>query len=152
MRRLFLAGGALVALDQATKSMFESQKAILSDFFAIKYSQNTGAAFGMLSGRNSLVAILNLAILLLVMHYYYTVRKSKQVLLKSGLVLLFAGAAGNLIDRLMLGYVRDFIAVWVWPTFNLADAFSTVGAALIAVHLLKEEYPGIKRKIKRLAP
>lgn len=148
MRRLLLTSGALVALDQATKSLFENQRAILSDFFAIKYSQNTGAAFSILSGHNNLIAALNAAVLILVTNYYYTIRKKKEPLLKPGLILLFAGAAGNLIDRLMLGYVRDFIAVWIWPTFNLADAFSSIGAALIVLYLLKEEYPNIKKKIK----
>jgi len=150
MRRLLLTSGALVAIDQATKSLFENQRAILSDFFAIKYSQNTGAAFSILSGHNTLVTILNSAILLLIAHYYYTIRKRKEPLLKQGLILLFAGAAGNLIDRLMLGYVRDFIAIWIWPTFNLADTFSTIGATLIIMYILKEEYPNIKKKIKNL--
>ncbi len=147
MKRLLLAGGAIVAIDQATKKLFENKSILATKFFSIKYTQNTGAAFGILEGGNNWLLLVNIAVLIFVTYYYYTIQKTKDALLKLGLIFIFAAAAGNLIDRLFLGYVRDFISVWIWPTFNIADASGCIGAALLIIYMIKEEYPKIRKKI-----
>ncbi len=151
MKKLFLTGTALVILDQLTKSAFYKQWAILTQFLAIKYHENTGAAFGILPNSTTLLAAIGAAVLVTIAFYYHRLSRKREPsrLLSFGLLLLFAGTAGNLIDRVYLGYVRDFIAVWIWPTFNLADAYCTVGAALIIIYLIKEDYPAAIGKMKK---
>ncbi len=138
MKRLFLTGGALVIIDQALKSSFENTKAILTDNLAIKYAENTGAAFGILEDSTILLSIVSIAALAAIIYYYNKLSRKKSRLPTAGLTFLFAGTAGNLIDRAVLGYVRDYIAIWKWPTFNLADTFSCIGAALIIIYLVKK--------------
>jgi len=99
--------------------------------FRITHSYNTGSAFGMLQGQNTpliLVSFVGIAILLLV----YRSQPRPTDLMRLSLGLQMGGAAGNLLDRLRLGHVTDFIDIGVWPVFNLADASIVTGLALLA--------------------
>ena len=97
--------------------------------------QNTGAAFGMMQGGNLILVVITLLVV------GYILKSWKELCaygpaVKWGLVLILGGALGNLYDRITLGFVVDFIDLRVWPVFNVADSFITVGGVLLAYALL----------------
>jgi signal peptidase II len=137
----------VLALDQFTKylvsiKMTEADpgKEVIRGFFRIRYTENEGIAFGMFSNNDVrwvLVAVSIAAILIVV---YYMIRTPvKNRLLLWSLALLTAGIGGNLVDRIRLGRVIDFLEFYYrsysWPVFNMADTAITIGAALMAIEL-----------------
>ena len=102
----------LIILDQITKYLFAT-------------TINKGAAFGILQGYTTFLIIISLIILTICIYYY----KNKN--LRLPLNFLIAGIIGNLIDRIFLGYVRDFIDLRIWPVFNLADSFNVIGVIIL---------------------
>ncbi|MBO7237746.1 MAG: signal peptidase II, partial [Elusimicrobiaceae bacterium] len=91
--------------------------------------------FGMMQGGNLVLILITLLII------GYILKSWKELctygpLVKWGLVLILGGALGNLYDRITLGFVVDFIDLRVWPVFNAADSFITVGGVLLACSLL----------------
>jgi signal peptidase II len=99
-------------------------------FFRITHTYNTGSAFGLFRDQNTpliLVSFIGITILVLI----YRSQPRPGMLLRLSLGLQMGGAAGNLLDRLRLGHVIDFIDVGAWPVFNLADASIVVGLLLL---------------------
>ncbi len=108
---------------------------IVAPFLHLTYVQNTGAAFGMMQGGNLLLIFVTLFII----GYLFKSWKelsSYGTLVKWGMVLILGGALGNLYDRIALGFVVDFIDLRVWPVFNAADSFITIGGCMLALALL----------------
>jgi len=145
-RRRWLAplfGAALVAgLDQAVKRIVLEVRpdiAVIPGLFSVTFGTNTGVAFGLFRGFPLGVTSLGLAMLVGILAYLVRVAPVAGRLERTGLALLLGGAAGNLIDRFRLGYVVDYLDVYVgeyhWPTFNLADSAITVSVALLALGL-----------------
>ncbi len=103
----------------------------LVDFFTkfyfknVNFVKNTGITFGLFKGNNLLFIFINLIIIAVILYYY---RKEKK--LQFGLDFVLAGALGNLFDRLVHGYVIDFIDLKIWPVFNLADSFIVIGVGI----------------------
>ena len=144
-----------LVLDQWTKVLARTHlqplgpwqsKVIVDNYFDLRYSENTGVAFGMfqrLPGGRIWLTVVALAALLLV--GYYLVRSHpRQSRLHLALGLVGGGAVGNLIDRIAFGRVTDFI-VWKvgtheWPAFNIADAALVVGVALMALDMLLDKH------------
>jgi len=91
---------------------------------------NYGAAFGILQGYKWLLILVSLIVIVFCIKYY------KEY--KIPLSLILAGTIGNLIDRVFLGYVRDFINVGFWPVFNLADSFNVIGVGILIWMLIKK--------------
>ena len=107
-------------------------------FFRITHTYNTGSAFGLFRDQNVpliLVSVVGITVLLLI--YRNQPRPGK--ILRLSLALQLGGAAGNLLDRLRLGHVTDFLDVGLWPVFNLADASIVVGLVLLAWLFLRPE-------------
>ena len=113
--------------------------AVIPGFFNLVHVHNRGAIFGFLShSDNSLIFILltlaSFFAMSLIVYYFFKTPLTEKPLLVS-LSLILAGALGNLIDRVLRGYVIDFLDVyvkkWHWPSFNLADSCITVGALLL---------------------
>ena len=132
---LFIAA-FVVVLDQISKLWIRShllpgESLPEVGFLRLTYAQNTGSAFGLFANQAfllSLVAIVGLVIILL----FYRYLSEFSIFGTMALGLVFGGAAGNLIDRIRLGYVTDFIDVrswhdFHWPAFNVADSAITVG-------------------------
>ena len=133
-----------VILDQLSKlyiiSRFQDRgpMPLIDGFLRIIYSTNTGAAFGMLKSRKWF--LFSMAILLVLAGLIFAVKIIKlKGLYQLGLGLILGGTAGNLIDRVRLGYVVDFIDFSFWPTFNVADIGITVGAVLMIILILKDD-------------
>jgi signal peptidase II len=138
----------VVGLDQLTKHLVVSRLALyeawapiadLSHVFTIHYVTNTGAAFGLFQNGNLffvIVAIIVSAVILL----YYRFVPGGQWFVRLSLGLQLGGALGNLVDRLRMGSVIDFLDFQIWPVFNVADMSIVGGVMLLAFLLLREDY------------
>ena len=116
---------------------------IIDNFFYFTYAHNTGVAWGMLAGHLWLFIIVALISAVLMIIFFKRTRE-EEILTRFGLVLTFAGMIGNLTDRIVLGYVRDFIDVIIFnynfPIFNIADVAVVIGVALIIIEIIFEEH------------
>ena len=125
--------------DLITKSLFyEKYYTFIDGVINIWYTFNTGAAWSILANQTILLIILSLLILvgLTLFAIFY---KSSSTLYSIAVGLIYGGAIGNLIDRIFLGGVRDFIRLEFWPSFpifNIADCCLTIGAILLCVYFL----------------
>jgi signal peptidase II len=140
----------IVLTDQATKALvrrrFELHESvdIVPGFFSLTRVHNTGAAFGMLNDIDfpfkPIVLVLVASAALAGVALYAAMLPPAQWVARLGLAFILGGAAGNLIDRLTLGYVVDFFDVfwrgWHFWAFNVADAAITVGVSLMILDLL----------------
>ncbi|MFH2205035.1 MAG: signal peptidase II [Elusimicrobiota bacterium] len=127
---------ALLVADRATKlwakaSLEPVREIAVLPFFHLTYVENTGAAWGMLRGRNMLLIVIS-AILLGALLWMRKTWFGANRWTRGGTVLVAAGALGNLYDRVVFGYVVDFFDFLVWPVFNVADSCITVGACCLA--------------------
>lgn len=104
---------------------------------AIEYAENRGVAFGLLQGQTLLVALLGLIVVALAINAYRQLR-SVSLLIAIGSGLILGGAIGNGVDRLRLGFVIDFIAIWSWPNFNVADSAITFGVGIVIWQLVRD--------------
>lgn len=103
--------------------------------FRWTYVENKGSAFGLLTNEHFLIAFAVIMVIATIVIYYRYPYWTHPVL-KTGLGLVLGGAVGNLIDRLRLGFVVDFIDFRVWPVFNLADSAITIGVIMLAFYFL----------------
>ncbi|GAA0177246.1 signal peptidase II [Clostridium sediminicola] len=115
---------------------------VIKNLFAFEYLENRGAAFGILQNKLNFLAIITF-IVLIGMIYYRLKYKPKTKIMKVSLALIISGAIGNLIDRIWIKYVVDFILVhykevYYFPTFNVADILVVVGTFLFALCIIKE--------------
>ncbi len=102
------------------------------------YTHNTGASFGMLKGFGSVFSLLALVVSAGIIYYFPRVPKQDWTL-RIALSMQLAGALGNVIDRLMLGYVTDFISVGTFAIFNVADSSITVGVGVLLLGVWLQE-------------
>jgi signal peptidase II len=109
---------------------------VVGDWFSIIYSRNTGVAFGLFQNMSPLFIVVSLLISAGAIYVYATYLPNDVWNVQISLGLILGGALGNVVDRILLGYVVDFIRVGWWPVFNVADSAITVGAAVLALFLL----------------
>ncbi len=137
-RRLVIAAAAILLLDRLTKvwalMYLPLHPVEVFPFFHLTYVENTGAAFGMMKNGNFLLIFVMLAIVA------YIVASWRELCsygpwVKWGSVFILAGALGNLYDRIALGFVVDFLDFRVWPVFNVADSFITIGGCMFVLSL-----------------
>jgi signal peptidase II len=103
---------------------------VVDSWLALEYTENRGAAFGVLSGLVPILTAASIAILTgLLLHYMRQARPPLWHTLAIGAIA--GGAVGNLVDRVRLGYVIDFLSVGPWPNFNVADSAITIGALVL---------------------
>ncbi|MCD6526014.1 MAG: signal peptidase II [Desulfuromonas sp.] len=157
-RLLLIVVAIVLPVDQITKlyidrtmELYQSWT-VIEHFFNISYVHNNGAAFGILADSAVRIPLLSgVAIIacLVILWIMGRLPKSAQFQ-RLGLSLVFSGAAGNLIDRLRLGAVIDFIDVhWYqhhWPAFNIADSAITIGVGLLLLDLWVEERKRLKQR------
>ncbi|HID57276.1 TPA: signal peptidase II [Candidatus Poribacteria bacterium] len=144
MRRAYLLLAIAIpitALDQVIKWMVQSNlrlwesKPIIPGLLYLSHVINKGAAFGIMRGLSWLLIPISILAIVFIFLYYKAYRSD--VWMRISLGFLLGGALGNLIDRVRLGYVVDFIDFRWWPSFNLADASVFIGAVLLACRLGK---------------
>lgn len=132
----------LFGLDQLSKNFAQKEflepLLIIDPWFRFRFVENTGVAFSMPVPS---VFVIMLTVVVLGYLLYVLFRKTLKRYELVALVLIFAGALGNLIDRIRFGAVTDFISVGSFPVFNLADTWISIGVAiyLIGEILLKEK-------------
>ena len=132
----WLIGGLTVLLDRLAKWLvigrFHPGQSLplLPPVLHLTYVQNTGAAFGLFKGQQLLFIVISVAVIGWISRELLTRPPTDaRIIWACGLIL--GGATGNLIDRLRVGYVIDFIDLRVWPVFNVGDSAITIGIALL---------------------
>ena len=137
-QRIFvLSALTVLAIDQFLKYVvLLSTPSLTFSFLSFHLVQNTGAGFGLLKDYTPGLAIISLLVALAVIYYYPQLPKEKLPQFFWGLFL--GGVLGNLLDRILRGYVIDFIDVGFWPAFNVADAAITVAMAGLVIYYWKE--------------
>ncbi len=137
----------LVSIDQWTKSLVRTNLALNETWIPIQFLapyvrivnwHNTGAAFGIFQGNNSIFIVLAFVIIGLILIYFPSIPKSDYYF-RLALSLQLAGAVGNLIDRLMRGFVTDFFSVGRFPVFNVADSCITMGVVVLLIGMWIDE-------------
>ena len=136
----------LLVLDQITKYLIQlnlsqigASVPLIDGLVQFTNVHNTGAAWGMMSGYRWLFIPMTLIVAGLLLFVIIRFRKKFCVFSRVTLALLFAGAVGNFIDRLLLGYVRDFIDITPWfsfPVFNVADSALSIGCVFLVIDAL----------------
>ncbi|MCE2464622.1 MAG: signal peptidase II [Dehalococcoidia bacterium] len=147
-----LAASSAFSLDQVSKAivlnrLFYGQSVPYDGFFRITLTSNTGGAFGLFPDQ-TMVLVLASFVAIGILFFLYRSHALSSPLLRLSLGLQLGGALGNLVDRIRLGAVTDFIDVGPWPIFNVADASIVVGILLLLFLLLspnKQERTGQPR-------
>lgn len=144
---LVVVAGLVVAIDQATKAWIAANivshevRPIIEGFVRLRYTQNTGAAFGIFQGGAGALSFAAIVVLGTILLVALRVGRGNRLMLLA-LSLISGGAIGNLVDRLRLGYVVDFVdvhgpsitldnRVYTWPVFNVADSAISIGVVLL---------------------
>jgi signal peptidase II len=153
--------GAVVALDQWTKWLVRENLPYqgtwlpewlgwLGPYARIVHWYNSGAAFGMFQNGNLVFTVLAFIVIAAILYYYPSVERDDWTL-KVAMGLQLAGAAGNLIDRLRMGKVTDFISVGTFPVFNVADSSITMGVAILLLGVWLKERKNRSRSTGNMA-
>lgn len=142
-------GGAVIALDQWTKWLVRTNLSFqdtwlpnwlqwLSPYARIVHWSNSGAAFGSFQNGNTVFSILAVIVIAVILYYYPRVEANDWTL-RLAMALQMGGAAGNLIDRLRMGQVTDFISIGTFPVFNVADSSISIGVAVLLLGVWLKE-------------
>ena len=142
---LAAVAGAAVVGDQLTKHVVRShlrldQSVNVIGPFSIHRVQNSGIAFGLFSSATAVVTVLT-ALAVGWMLVFFARGGSRHPVLPAALGLLIGGSVSNLVDRVRLGHVTDFLDLRWWPAFNLADSFIVVGVAILLYALVAADRP-----------
>lgn len=145
-----------VGLDQLTKYLVVANMglhesiAVIPGVFNFTYIQNDGAAFGMLDDQRWIFLVLSTVAIIGILGFMFW-KKPQDKLLLASLILIVSGGIGNMIDRIALGYVIDFIdfcafpELWKW-VFNVADSFVCVGAGIMILWLILDMIKDYKKE------
>jgi signal peptidase II len=133
---VYLLAAALIVADQAAKLaavewLRQADSIPVTSWLSLTWATNTGGAFGVFDSSTGLltaVALVVVGVLALIVPHLGPSR-----LLAVGVACVMGGAVGNLIDRIRVGYVIDYIDLHFWPVFNIADIAITVGAGLLII-------------------
>ena len=134
-------------IDQVSKalvstcfSLNESVR-LINNFLYLNYINNTGASFSILTNKKYLLIILSLIAIVIIIRYINTFKNT--IFNRIGLGLLLGGILGNLSDRILFGYVKDFISLYIFgysfPVFNIADICIVVGVIILIISILRGE-------------
>lgn len=144
---LILVSGLIVLLDQYTKSIVRQNLALqetwmpwvwLAPYARIVHWYNTGVAFGMFQNGNLIFSILATIVSVAILVVYPRIPRNEKIL-RIATMMMLAGAVGNLIDRLTVGHVTDFISVGSFAVFNVADMSITCGVAVLILGVWLQE-------------
>jgi signal peptidase II len=151
----FVVALGVLGLDRVTKMMVQASLdayhsiPVIPGLFDITFVQNPGGVFGVLKGldagwRSALFTLVPVLAIFLISAYARHVPLDHR-LTHTSLAMILGGAVGNLVDRLRLGYVVDFLDVywrgWHWPAFNVADSAICIGVALLMIETLRAPAP-----------
>lgn len=155
---IFTIAGVIVALDQWTKwlvrtnipagqSWLPESLQWLSPYARIVHWYNRGAAFGMFQEGGMVFTVLAFIVIAAILYYYPQVSRADWPL-RLAMSMQLGGALGNLIDRLTIGHVTDFLSVGTFPVFNIADASISVGCVVLLLGVWWQERTVKKEKVQ----
>ena len=140
---IFIIALCILCTDQLTKLLasqnllLNQSRPLIKGIFHLTLIHNRGAAFGILKNQVTLFIFLSILAVILIYPALRNNKYKEYPFYNISLALVLAGALGNLIDRLRLGYVIDFLDFRIWPVFNVADSAITIGAILLAWSMLR---------------
>lgn len=146
-RKILIVAAFTLLLDQLTKVAVSTliplngEFVFIKNFFSIHYINNYGAAWSILTNQTTFIIILSIISLIIIYHFMFVFQKNKRNNIAFGL--LVGGLVGNLIDRWLFGYVRDFFDFCIfhydYPIFNIADMSIVIGVILLLYAVIKGE-------------
>ena len=147
MKKIFTLSSILLIIDIIVKlvvkfnmKLYDSIK-VIDDFFYITYVKNTGAAWSILSGKQIFLIFISIVVIIGVIIYLKNKNNYKKIEIIA-YSLLLAGSIGNLIDRVVYGYVIDYLNFYIFnynfPVFNIADTCIVIGIMLLFIDMRKE--------------
>jgi signal peptidase II len=110
---------------------------LIKNIFHLTYVRNSGAGFGIFQGQTMFLIWFAVIVIGIIIFNYEKIIKEKLFQISSALIL--GGTVSNLIDRIFLGFVVDYIDFRIWPVFNIADSCITIGALILIICLMKQE-------------
>ena len=131
----------IIVLDQLIKylvvnNMFLGESIpVIPHLLHLTYILNPGAAFGILENQRLFFILIAIILILAIVYFYSKIIKLNK-LFQLGIAMLFSGAIGNMIDRIFIGKVVDYIDFRIWPIFNVADMALVIGLLYIAYRLI----------------
>lgn len=134
----------ILLVDQIIKAiivsvLYNCSIVLIPHILNLTYIENTGAAFGIGSSSTAMFIIVNIIIIGLIVYFIYSKKEEINKSILFALYLILAGGIGNLIDRIMRGFVVDYIDInplFKFPVFNLADICVTIGCTIIVIQLI----------------
>lgn len=146
-KKIYILAISIFIIDQLSKSIISTYLKlnqsieVIKDFFYLRYINNTGASWGILSNSRILLIILSLIAIIILIRYMYSFKETK--LNYIGFGFLLGGILGNLSDRLLHGYVKDFLDFIIFnydfPVFNIADIFIVLGVIVLIISIIRGE-------------
>ncbi len=146
-KKTLIGAGVILFLDQITKIIVDltlnlnSSLKVIKNFFYITYIHNYGAAWGIFQNKTFFLIVLSIIALIIIYRYSNTFVINKRNMIAFSFLL--GGITGNLLDRLFLGYVRDFLSFYIfkynYPIFNLSDAFICIGVILLIISIYRKD-------------
>ncbi len=137
---LIILGISIIVLDQITKAILSGKNLIIiPNILNFTYTENTGVAFGIGSNNLILIIISNIVVLGIIIRFIKERKEQVNFSILFSLVLILSGGIGNLIDRIVKGYVIDFIDVnlFNFPNFNVADISIIIGIGILLIVIIK---------------
>lgn len=161
--RFYLVAAAVWVLDHLAKGAARAllgageSVEVIPGLLALSYVENTGVAFGLFAEVRSpwkpyVLAVMAIAAVAIIIAYSLRLPRAR-ALLQTALAITLGGILGNFTDRVVHGYVIDFIDLhagerWHWPTFNVADSAITIGIALLLFDTIRRPDPGRKHEVE----
>lgn len=147
-RKITLISSFILVIDQIIKYLFSNYITgfvLIPNFISFVYAENKGVAFSMLSGSRIFIILMTIFLCFIITYMLkkekYNKKNEKLIILSYGF--LFGGILGNLLDRIIRGYVIDYVSLnlvgYRFPIFNLADLFITIGVILLLIKSFKED-------------
>ena len=138
---IYFIGAFILIIDQLTKMFIDKSATIIPRFFYINPVNNYGAAWSVFSNKTIFLILASLIILIILLRYQSYFKMNLRNKIAFGL--LYGGLLGNLLDRVIFGYVRDFLDFIIfnydYPVFNIADASLVIGMILLIIAIFKGE-------------
>lgn len=140
---IFSMSLVIILIDQLSKffvrTNFQLNQSIpiINNIFHLTYINNTGAGFGILKAQALILIFVSISVIGIIFYNFDKI-KNKETLLQIFVAFVLGGTIGNIIDRIAYGYVIDFIDFRIWPIFNFADSFVTIGVIGLIIYLWKK--------------
>ena len=141
---IFSTALIIVLIDQITKFLIKTNfqlnesLAIIKNIFHLTYIHNFGAGFGILQQQRFILIFISIIVVGVILYNLNKI-KEKEILLQVLVGFILAGTIGNLIDRIIYGFVIDFLDFQIWSIFNIADSCVTIGVLGLVIYLWKKE-------------